>query len=120
MALPPADRHLLSALTRPAPVREVAPVRITEADFTALMKGQIREPPFVEKREALLDWIAYESRKTGRPYGARVRFAPYHDYPVAHLNLLTYDRANLPKLTDDLEARIVAVLKRGPLSRPKS
>ena len=82
--MPPVDRHLLSALTRTAPVRQVPPVLITQDHFSALMKGQIRERTFLEKREALLDWIAYELRKTGRPYGARVPYDPRSDYPVAY------------------------------------
>jgi hypothetical protein len=79
----PGDRDLLSALTRTAPVRQVPPVLVNEDLFKALMNGQIRERTFTEKRDALLDWIAYESRKTWRPYGALVDYNPSLDYPVA-------------------------------------
>jgi hypothetical protein len=86
--IPPGDRHLLSALTRTAPVRQVSPVLISEDHFAALMKGEIREPAFVEKREALLNWIAHQSRQTWKPYGAAVDFDPQQDYPVAYCQSL--------------------------------
>jgi hypothetical protein len=85
MDIEPFDRHLLSALTRTAPVREVGTARIDMDSFRSLREGKIREPSFVEKRTALLNWIAFESRNIGKSaYGARVPYDPYRDYPVAY------------------------------------
>lgn len=85
----PADRHLLSALTRTAPIRGVGRVLIDVSSYVALREGRIREPTFAERRQALLDWIAFESRKDRKsPYGARVPFDPQQDYPVAYCHPL--------------------------------
>jgi hypothetical protein len=82
----PADRHLLSALTRTAPFRQVGRLLIDASSYVALREGRIREPTLVERRESVLDWLAFESRKNSRVshYGALVRFNPAVDYPVAY------------------------------------
>src|SRR5262245_40506018 len=63
METDPADRHLLSAVTRTAPIRNAARVLIDASSYVALREGQIREPTLVERRKAVLDWLAFESRK---------------------------------------------------------
>ena len=82
----PSDRHLLSALTRTAPVRGVGRVLIDASSYVAVREERIREPTLVERREALMDWLAFESRKNPNesPYVARVKFNPAIDYPVAY------------------------------------
>ena len=86
METPPSDRHLLSASARTAPVRQVSPVLIDTSSYVALREGRIRQPTFAERTEALLDWIAFESRKNpnASAYGAVVEFDPPSDYPVAY------------------------------------
>jgi nucleoside 2-deoxyribosyltransferase len=81
----PRDRHQLSALTRTAPARLVGRVRVNRALFRDLKEGKIREKTFTEKRNALLDWIAFQSRQDPKsPYGARVPIDQNKDYPVAY------------------------------------
>src|SRR5450631_519889 len=84
METDPADRHLLSALTRTAPIRGVGRMLIDASSYVALRAGRIREPTLVERREAMLDWLAFESRKNPSvsAYGAVVEFDPPSDYPV--------------------------------------
>ena len=89
MDVAPVDRHLLSAATRTAPVRGLAPLRIDRASFAALRDGEIREPTFLERRDALMNWLAYESRRDPKSaYGARVKLDPQNDYPVAYCHSL--------------------------------
>ncbi len=83
--MPPVDRHLLSALTqngacpsgRPRPNRK-------DDHFTALAKGRSASPRSSRSEPRCCDWIAHESRKTWRPYGALVDYNPSLDYPVAY------------------------------------
>jgi nucleoside 2-deoxyribosyltransferase len=85
METEPSDRHLLSALTRTAPVRGTGRVRIDLNSFRDLREGRLPEKTFVEMRDALLDWIAFESRKDRKsPYGAAVKLDSAVDYPVAY------------------------------------
>lgn len=80
----PADRHLLSAMTRTVPLRGGGKVFIRRATFVDLKEGRIREPRFVERRKALLDWIEFQSRLQEFPYGAWVQLDSAVDYPVAY------------------------------------
>jgi hypothetical protein len=93
MGTTPVDRHLLSALARTAPFRQVGRVLIDASSFVAVREGRIREPTLVERREAVLDWVAFESRRNPQvpSYGALVRFDPSSDYPVAYCRPLERD-----------------------------
>src|SRR3954462_11560045 len=53
MGAEPTDRHLLSALTRTAPLRGVGPLRVDDSWFKKLREGGIRVPTFTERRDAL-------------------------------------------------------------------
>ncbi len=55
METDPSDRHLLSALTRTAPVRQVGRILIDANSYIALRDGRIRDPTFAEKSDALLE-----------------------------------------------------------------
>lgn len=80
----PEDRHLLSALTRTGPFRGVGRVRIESDSFVALKEGRIRIRTFIERRDSVLDWLAWESRKSPKSaYGAKVPLNTETDYPVA-------------------------------------
>jgi len=79
----PSDRHLLSALTRTAPMRRTGRVRISADHFRFVREGKLVEKTFAEKRDALLGWFVFESQKNRVPYGAPVIVDPQRDYPVA-------------------------------------
>jgi hypothetical protein len=134
MSTDPADRHLLSALTRTAPIRQVVPVLIDASSYVALREGRIREPTFADKSDALLDWIAFESRKNHNvsAYGARVSVDPQLDYPVAYCRPTDTGNADewnfvfhtlVPSLVQDLgngQVRITETGWRALESRPKA
>lgn len=91
MSREPADRHLLSAMTRTAPIRGIGPVLIDETSFTDLREGRLPEKTFAEMRDALLDWIAVESEKDPRSrYGAVVKIDSTFDYPVAYCHTVQH------------------------------
>src|SRR4051794_35645583 len=117
MGTDPSDRHLLSALARTAPVRGVDRIRVDDDSFIALQEGRIRERTFVEKRDGLLDWIAYESRKNPRSaYGAAVEFNPQTDYPVAYCRPLNGDWAEWNFISQPLRDRaLIDVPENGKL-----
>ena len=100
----PSDRHLLSALTRTAPVRGVGRVLISPDSFVALREGRVREPNFAERRDALLDWFAFESRKDPKSsaYGRAIQFDPQCDYPVAYCRPLEPNWAEWKFIIDPL------------------
>jgi hypothetical protein len=88
METDPSDRHLLSALTRTAPVRGVGRILIDKDSYVAACEGRIREPTFLGRREALLDWIAFESRRTAsrftaQRYGRSAPGLPRRVLPIA-------------------------------------
>lgn len=130
---------------RTAPVRGVGRVLINNASFTDLEEGRLPEKTLTEKQNALLDWMAFESRKNSKSqYGAKVQVDQTFDYPVAYCHDLRDGNADewnlvmqpllkrglievsdnskgllrLGLLTERLEARIVAVFGRGPLAPP--
>jgi len=58
---------------------------IDQEMFVTLREGRIREKTFQEKRDALLEWLAFQSRQSPRsPYGVKVKVDPTRDYPVAY------------------------------------
>ena len=104
----PSDRHLLSAATRTAPVRGVGRVLINNASFTELEEGRVAEKTLTEKQNALLDWMAFQSRKNSKSqYGAKVKVDQTFDYPVAYCHDLRDGNA------DEWNLVMQPLLKRG-------
>jgi hypothetical protein len=80
----PDRRYLLSALAKTAPVRGLGRYKFTTSTFSDAVEGRLRDPSFKEKRDYLLDWIAYKSRNLSQgPYGATVTVKMGTDYPAA-------------------------------------
>lgn len=107
METAPSDRHILSALTRTAPVRGIGRVLIDTDLFKDLREGRIADKTFTERRDALLDWMAFESRKDRKsPYGAHVPIDPTFDYPVAYCkDVRDGNNAEWNFITDPLRKR---------------
>jgi hypothetical protein len=92
-------------------IAKIRESRFVVADFTGNRGGVYYEAGFALGLNLPIFTLCGQDHLSGEE---KVHF------DVQHLNLLTWEDGKLPELTARLEARIVAVLGRGPVTSPKA